>query len=235
MSPNYFVSRFGSFLQLFAAVLPEERFEYNGDEQGHGQTVADTPRQIKSILEQCRTLLEKEEFSDAVVMSNFFLADIGKKELVRQIINETKISLGAATFIPQPPADGYAVSAEIWAMKEKDINRQGQAPVKWFFTGDVRSDEPPVGAYARSLNAFQKIASQMRQNGFAAGQLLRTWIYQGHLVLPEGNTQRYKELNRARTDFFHGVAFLEEHLPHGYCGSTIYPASTGIGADDVDV
>jgi enamine deaminase RidA (YjgF/YER057c/UK114 family) len=53
-------------------------------------------------------------------------------------------------------------------------------------------------------------------------------------VLEEGETQRYKELNRARTDVFGDTKFLKKYLPKGYKG-TVYPASTGIGADDFDV
>jgi enamine deaminase RidA (YjgF/YER057c/UK114 family) len=52
--------------------------------------------------------------------------------------------------------------------------------------------------------------------------------------LPEGKTQRYKELNRARTDFFEGTQFLKKYLPEKFEG-IVYPASTGIGADDADV
>ena len=39
-----------------------------------------------------------------------------------------------------------------------------------------------------------------------------------------GATQRYKELNRARTDFFNGVQFLRKFVPEGK--GVVYPAST---------
>lgn len=231
---NYSVSVFSSYRQLFLTALPEENVLYQGDEQGHGQTVPDYPRQIKNVLEQCRNILEKEDFSDAEVISNFFLADISKKELVRQLMEEISIDGGAATFIPQAPANGSVIAAEIWAIAPKTAETTAKNGLRFFFTGDIRPDEPPVGAYSRSLSAFQKMGMRLKQAGFTVEQILRTWIYQGHLVLPEGKTQRYKELNRARTDFFDGTKFLTEHLPAHHRG-TVYPASTGIGADDTDV
>ncbi len=51
---------------------------------------------------------------------------------------------------------------------------------------------------------------------------------------PEGETQRYKELNRARSDFFRNIRFAPARTPPGF-NATIYPASTGIGADSRDV
>jgi enamine deaminase RidA (YjgF/YER057c/UK114 family) len=72
------------------------------------------------------------------------------------------------------------------------------------------------------------------REGFTLEDILRTWIYQGDIVGPEGETQRYKELNRARTDIFDGKRFLRAFLPDDFAGE-VYPASTGIGADDVDV
>lgn len=248
---SYTIVPFGNQQQLFLTALPEGNFQCSGDDtQGHGQTVQDWPRQIRSLLDACKIVLQKEGFESDAVMSNFFLADIAKKELVRQLIAEVfPDGLGAATFVPQAPADGQALAAEIWAISEGEsvkMNNLRETPLpgrivtlefdnmRWFFGGDMRSGNLPVGAYRRSFDAFRGLGDQLRQNNFEVSQLVRTWIYQGHLVLPEGKTQRYKELNRARTDFFEGVKFIKNYLPEE-CRGDVYPASTGIGADDVDV
>jgi enamine deaminase RidA (YjgF/YER057c/UK114 family) len=70
--------------------------------------------------------------------------------------------------------------------------------------------------------------------GFGYGQIVRTWLYLGDIVGPEGATQRYKELNRARADFYGDIRFLERHTPATLNGA-VYPASTGIGASDRNV
>ncbi|MDR2439858.1 MAG: hypothetical protein LBE12_10875 [Planctomycetaceae bacterium] len=249
---SYLVVPFGTSRQLFLVAEPEEKDFYNRDDtQGHGQTVSDWLRQIHCLCESCRTVLSREHFDENIaIIGHFFLADIGKKELVRQIFSEffSKYSC-VFTFIPQTPASGVALSLELWAIaggtsKSLPISVESPQPgfivitefddLRWFFIGDVRSGYLPVGAYWRSLDAFRRLDHQLEQNKFCLGQIIRTWIYQGHLVLPEGQKQRYQELNRARTDFFKGVEFLRDYLPLGYCGE-VYPASTGIGADDIDV
>jgi enamine deaminase RidA (YjgF/YER057c/UK114 family) len=61
--------------------------------------------------------------------------------------------------------------------------------------------------------------------------IIRTWFYLGGIVADEGETQRYKELNRARTAFFEGVQFLAGCQPQLPQPNEPYPASTGIGTE----
>jgi enamine deaminase RidA (YjgF/YER057c/UK114 family) len=58
--------------------------------------------------------------------------------------------------------------------------------------------------------------------------VVRTWIYLGGIVEEEGPTERYREFNRARTDFFRHVRF-DRGLMRGDGCKQVYPASTGIG------
>ena len=64
--------------------------------------------------------------------------------------------------------------------------------------------------------------------------MIRTWLYLGDIVGPDGDTQRYKELNRARSEFFSSCTFGTNRslLP---TTAQAYPASTGIGADGRDL
>ncbi len=199
----------------------------------------DWRQKTAALLESLRTVLEREQVTETVMMSHFFLKDLGKKGLVQQIIAEIfPNGLGAVTFVPQAPAFGSTcLGLEIWAMGETDnvkIVRETPVPgrvttaefggVHWFFGGGAnRSGLLSNGTYRHSLDAFEQLEHQLRQSDFSVNQLVRTWIYQGRLLQAEGNTQRYKELNRARTDFF------AEHQIEKY------PASTGIGADNDDV
>jgi enamine deaminase RidA (YjgF/YER057c/UK114 family) len=166
---------------------------------------------------------------------------------------------GAVTFVAQAPASGAVIAIELWAMTgeapqficgcdceeycEMDCCVMpiiGHAVVakfdkmSWFFGGNAHPVSFSVNAYDRSTDTLGFLDDLLKENDFALDQILRTWIYQGHLVLEEGETQRYKELNRARTDVFGDTEFLKDYLPEGYEG-TVYPASTGIGADDFDV
>ena len=64
--------------------------------------------------------------------------------------------------------------------------------------------------------------------------MIRTWLYLGDIVGWEEDTQRYKELNRARTDFYRDMQFGGNHAPVDL-GHRVYPASTGIGSEGNDV
>jgi enamine deaminase RidA (YjgF/YER057c/UK114 family) len=62
------------------------------------------------------------------------------------------------------------------------------------------------------------------------GQVLRTWLYCGAIGGQDGTASRYQELNRARSDFFKDIRFLNSRAPE-IRHDAAYPASTGIGAD----
>ncbi|MGL4594372.1 MAG: hypothetical protein ACRCUY_06545 [Thermoguttaceae bacterium] len=247
---------------------PERFVCIDDDTQGHGLSVPDWSKQVHAMLESVRATIQTIRFTGEMLMGTFFISDIAQKELVRYLCREFfPDGLGAVTFVPQTPADGSIMALELWGIQESKTskpleNEENNAKrpksrclfhvdslpgrvhvvdfdnMKWFFGGDMKSGNLPIGAYSRSLNAFEQLKTQLKQNEFAVSQIIRTWIYQGHLVLAEGNSQRYKELNRARTDFFENVDFLQGYLPQKYKESnhvTVYPASTGIGADDMDL
>ena len=248
---SYSVFSFGSSQQMLLVGEPSEHYTCQNDLLGQGQTVPDYPRQIRSLLEQCKAVCAKEGFAEAPpVMCHFFLANIGMKELVRQLAQEIFPDTinGTVTFVPQAPASGAVVALELWIVTGDEIIYDADFPgdsvtvefdkMRWFFGGGFRSAPYAVGAYERSLDAFDDFLATLELQDFCLDQVLRTWLYQGHLVLPEGDTQRYKELNRARTDVFHNIQFLKKYLPKKFKGSdagAVYPASTGIGADDMDV
>lgn len=195
--------------------------------------------------------LARADFAGRVVKLNVFLREIGDKELVRAVLRKFwgPENVPATTFIPQKACDGrLALILEATAIRSSGSDaavkttRRGEhatlvefADVELGFFGGFGPGDEPVGAYERSFDAFCRMRGAVEANGFLTPQIFRTWIYQGNIVLEEGETQRYKELNRARSDFFYGIRFLERYLPKDVPLGAIYPASTGIGGDDVDV
>ena len=209
--------------------------------------------QIFSAFENLQAALEELDF-DGVVKLDVFLRNIGDKELVRAVMNRIwdDSFTPATTFVAQTPCDdSYDVVLLAVAVNSSNSS-VNSTPISVYecgehasvveyddvsigFFGGFTPSEFPIGAYERSFDAFSRMRAEVEGNGFLFPQVFRTWLYQGHIVLEEGETQRYKELNRARSDFFYGTRFLEERLPKGIDLGVIYPASTGIGADDVDV
>ncbi|MDR0328678.1 MAG: hypothetical protein LBI05_10325 [Planctomycetaceae bacterium] len=235
---------------MFLAGEPECEWRAVSDEE---RDIPDYPRQVRNLLENVKAVCEKQGFTgdNVATMCHFFIADIGMKELVRQLAHEIfpQILDGAVTVVPQAPASGAVIALELWGIggdpsAESPVICDTSVPgrfvlaefdkMRWFFGGGFQPAPQPIGAYERSFNAFEQFRIRLEATRFSRDQLLRTWIYQGHLVSEEGKTQRYKELNRARTDFFSETQFLKQYLPKEFKGIA-YPASTGIGADGFDV
>jgi len=87
-----------------------------------------------------------------------------------------------------------------------------------------------AGAYQTTANTLHQVCSLLKGRGVRFDQVIRTWLYLGGIVAPEGPTQRYKELNRARTDFYRDIPFLESYQRQTQ-HDRIFPASTGIGTE----
>jgi len=236
--------------EIFLTAIPSENFVCQNEYQGHGGYVPDYEAQTLSMLEQIRGVLSKEGFEGYGVMQTVFLDDPGQKQLVRKIMADFYGSnQPATTYVRQKPCEDRAIAIELYAACPRQpgdstfsiaylddkVTRLEHDGFQWLYLGDILPDEVAVGAYDRSASMFAKMNALLEQQGFQPEQIVRTWLFQGLLVLPEGDTQRYKELNRARTDFFAGRNFLSATLPADYQGPTVYPASTGIGTDDVDL
>jgi enamine deaminase RidA (YjgF/YER057c/UK114 family) len=135
--------------------------------------------------------------------------------------------------IPQPPADGSAVAAEVWAVAPDAgpvaVEHPGPGLVRvrreggdWLVCGPVEPAGGSPSVHDLGTAAFAAMRALLAAQGVPFERVVRTWLYLGDIVGPEGDTQRYKELNRARADVF-------ADLPFGT--DTGFPASTGIGSD----
>jgi enamine deaminase RidA (YjgF/YER057c/UK114 family) len=89
--------------------------------------------------------------------------------------------------------------------------------------------KPPQSTYAQSLSAFRLAGERLRSAGWRFDEVIRTWLYMGDIAGPEGETCRYRELNRARADFYQDLKFGAGLVPCDW-NRPVFPASTGIGA-----
>jgi len=198
------------------------------------------------IREKFVEVLPQYSMMDSAVAMSVFLNDIGQKQFLRQKFREFfGENFPATTYIPQTSCFGNSIVVELFAVSGENTNleikRHSENSVQVnaddmsiLFCGDIRSDEVPLHSYDRSLSAIQKMQILLERNGFDISDLYRTWLYQGHIVDTEGDTQRYKELNRSRSDVFNGQKFITQFLPQDHRGIA-FPSSTGIGADDYDL
>ncbi|MGQ9574360.1 MAG: Rid family hydrolase [Thermoguttaceae bacterium] len=203
-------------------------------------------QQADSALQTVSRVIAEEGLPGAIVQQAVFLAQADQIDPCRQIIREFYgPDLPATTYVPQRPCGGKLLAIEALGVgcqrEEVQIERISEQLViarhsgmSFVHASHVVPEVEATGCYQRSLSAFWKMERLLASAGVGYDQVLRTWLYLGGIVDPEGPTQRYKELNRARTDFYQRFRFAAGLVPPGVDGE-VYPASTGIGADHRDV
>jgi enamine deaminase RidA (YjgF/YER057c/UK114 family) len=211
------------------------------------------PRQGNNLHEQARDALQtieavirEEGTLGSIVEQAVFLKDIGQQDACRQIMEEFYgDELPATTYIPQPPCEGRLLEIEALGVGrgqgEVEIQRYSERMVvtrhdglDWVHLAHIIPETTATSVYERSRDIFRLTAKGLAAHRFRYGQVIRTWLYLGDIVGAEGDTQRYKELNRARSDFYRDIEFGSGGVPPGL-KRPVFPASTGIGAVGTDV
>jgi len=217
---------------VFASAVPRK-----------GESLED---QAHDALRTIEAVMQEEGTMGSIVKQAVFVKGVDEIDQCRQIIKEFyRDQLPATTYIPQPPCEGKLLEIEAfgigWGRGDVEIKRLSERTVltrhddiTWVHLGHIIPQTKAAGVYQRSLDAFGRMSEGLAARGFRYDQVVRTWLYLGDIVGREGDTQRYKELNRARTDFYRDIRFGGKHLPTNL-DHRVYPASTGIGADGNDV
>jgi len=229
---GYSVVELNDVRHVFASAVPRQ-----------GETLE---AQARDALTTIEAVIQEEGTERSIVKQAVFIKDAGLLEECRRIIRDFYgPEMPATTYIPQPPCEGKLVSIEALGvgrgLDEVQILRFSDrlvitrhSGVSWIHCGQIVPKTSATGVYDRSLDAFQQMSQMLARADVRFDQVIRTWLYLGDIVGPEGETQRYKELNRARTDFFRDLRFAAARTPDGF-DPVVYPASTGIGTDGSDV
>ena len=229
---GYSVVDLNDVRHIFACAVPQEGS--NLSEQSH------------DALHTIEAVIRDEGALGTIVRQVVFLKDGSQlaecKDIIHRFYGE---DLPATSYILQSPCEGRELSIEAWGVgrgtEGEVIERDSEHlvivrhhGVTWAHCSGIAPQTSATGVYAHSINAFERMRDILAGRGIRYDQVFRTWLYLGDIVGPEGDTQRYKELNRARTDFYEGMAFIDERLAEG-AKRPVYPASTGIGMSDSDV
>ena len=197
-------------------------------------------QQADEALETIEAVMHEEGTRGSIVHQAVFVPDVSLIDEVREIIREFYgAELPATSYIPQPPCDGKLLAIEALGVGrhagEVEIERISEQlviarhnNVSWVHAAHALPQDLTANAYEQSLSAFRQLRGLFESVGVRFDQVIRTWLYLGGIVDDDGPTQRYKELNRARSDFYRDIRFLVDRLPEDRRGD-VYPASTGIG------
>lgn len=194
--------------------------------------------QLGEALRSLRTIFEQQREKMTVTVMTVFLKDANDQALCEQILAARFVDEPpATTFVHQPPCTGAALAIEVWAIGGKaayverplpNVLRSCMGNITWTHCGGITPRNKTASVYEQSLDAFRQLKQKLKKAGVEMDHLIRTWLYLGTITGPEGDLERYMELNRARTDFYEGVKFGRGHVMAGV-RQAVYPASTGIG------
>lgn len=194
--------------------------------------------QALEVLSAQRRILERQRQLMVVTSQTIFLRNPADLKECEQLLSECYRAQPPVTnFVFQPPCCGAALALEAWAIGGEGVRVERCAShtlsvdydgTRWVYCAGIRSHQGIQGVYEQTGNMLARMKAELTQAGSGFEHVVRTWFYLGGITETEGGTQRYYELNRARTDFYRGIEFhcsvSQPNIPQG-----IYPASTGIG------
>jgi enamine deaminase RidA (YjgF/YER057c/UK114 family) len=200
--------------------------------QGRGSLAS----QVEEVLATMEDILERQAEKMSVTVQSVFVRSPEEVGECRRLFARHFGSLMPVTnFVPQPPCCGAALAVEAWAVGGPDAKVRYLGPnlvtvaydgIRWIHCAGVMPSAKT--AHGQSAEAFESMRGLLATVGASFDQVVRTWLYLGGITAEEDGLERYRELNRARTDFFEGIRFGGNGLASSG-GSSFYPASTGIG------
>ena len=199
--------------------------------------------QANDALRTIDALIHGEGTRGSIVHQAVFVADTALIPACREIIHRFYGSeLPATTYIPQPPCEGKLLAIEALGVGQgkgevvierfsEQLVRVTHNGMSWVHCAQIEPRPGTEGVFNQTISAMSSMRALLNSRKIGFDQVVRTWFYLGGIVADEGDSQRYKEMNRARSDFFEGIQFLADCLPPGRQNSAVFPASTGIGTE----
>lgn len=194
--------------------------------------------QAWEALSTIRAILRQQGEPMSVTAQTVYMRDIANVGALRRLLEAFfGERMPVTIFLPQPPCDGAALAIEAWAVSNRQAEIQYRGPdlvtvsydgLRWIHAAARAAEGEGHTAYDQTSEVFTTLREHLSQAGASFDEVARVWLYQGGITVPEEGTERYRELNRARTDFFEGMQFGRRLVASGN-GKTSYPASTGIG------
>lgn len=194
--------------------------------------------QAWEALSTLRAILMQQPEPMAVTMQTVFVDDAANVPAAQKLFEAYYgEQMPLTLYVVQPPCDGRGLAIEAWAISTRTATIGYFGPhlvtvshndIRWFYASAGALAQSGRTAYQQTEDAFEALHAVLAGAGASFVDVARVWLYQGTITGMEGDTERYRELNRARTDFFERHPFDIRPLAKRN-GHIIYPASTGIG------
>ncbi len=214
---GYSVVDLNDVRHVYAAAAPQAGSTF--DQQAH------------DALRTIRAVIHEEGTRGSIVHQAVFMADMSHVARCQQIMRDFYgPELPATSYIPQPPCGGKLLAIEALGvgqgLGEVEIQRVSEELViarhngiAWVHCTKTVPQAEGKSVYDGSLGALEDVCKAFGSVNVRFDQVIRTWFYLGGIVDSDGPVQRYQELNRARTDFFRDIHFLNGRAPAGPSGT----------------
>ncbi len=196
--------------------------------------------QVWEAMSTIRAILRQQGEPMDLTVQTVFLAKADDAPVARQLFEAyhgEKMPL--TLFVAQPPFGGASIAIEAWAISTRTVRVGHHGPqlvtvehdgIRWIHASAGSLDSDKRGAYEQSAGIFAGLDKVLSSAHASFRDVARVWLYQGNITEEEASgIERYRELNRARTDFFENIDFRSNPLADASRDRSIYPASTGIG------
>ncbi|REJ91320.1 MAG: dioxygenase [Planctomycetota bacterium] len=230
-----------------SCVLCEQSHTIVDVESAHRVALMVTPDASESVIDQVweavstiRAVLKQQPVAMTVTAQTVFLRRADDAEACRRLFAAYYGDRSPVTnFVVQPPCGGQALAIEAWALGGPGVEIRFPRPdvvtieydgLRWVHTGGITEAPADTAAYDQGAHEFDEVARRLKAVGATFQDVVRVWLYLGSITTIDeaSGVERYRELNRARTDFFadqSAQGLLQIHRD----GRDYYPASTGIG------
>ncbi|NLT72296.1 MAG: dioxygenase [Verrucomicrobiaceae bacterium] len=195
--------------------------------------------QVWESMSTIRAILRQQGEPMALTVQTVFLADADDApDALRLFEAYYGEEMPLTLFVVHPPCGGSALAIEAWAISTRTVSVGYHGPhlvtvehdgIRWIHASAGSLGLGRRSAYEQSAEAFESLGKVLSAVDASFRDVARVWLYQGNITEEENGIERYRELNRARTDYFEDTDFRSNPLADAPHGHAIYPASTGIG------
>jgi len=203
------------------------------------EATGDVADEAWEAVSTIRAVLKQQPGQMTVTMQSVFLRRAEDEAVCRRLFEAYYGDrLPATSFIVQPPCGGQSLAIEAWALGGRNADIKFIAPdvvsaeydgLRWIHLGGITPPKNLTSPYKQSRHVFEEMVTRLEDLAEASlRDVVRTWLYIGGITETQDGIERYRELNRARTDVF-DAQHTKGRMPLGPNDQIRYPASTGIG------
>lgn len=201
--------------------------------------------QVWEVISTLRTAMQEQGNAMTVTLQTVFVRSAEDIPAIRRLMEAYFTDrMPPTNFLVQPPCEGQYLALEAWAISGDAVEITFSGPetvtieydgLRWIYVNGIAAPESCTDSYAETRYCFEKMTEHLEAAGSTFNDVTRIWLYEAQITeleVKEGHepVERYRELNRSRTDYFDELEAAGK-MSKSHDGRAFYPPSTGIGTE----